>query len=50
MSCISSQMNDLTGQDIGPRRTNRAFRDNTDRVKFVRTGKIELGRSSEIHF
>ena len=50
MSCISSQMNSLTVQGLGSRSTNRVFQGSMDRARFAWTRKIELGRSSELHF
>ena len=50
MSCISSQMNSLTGQVLGPGSTNRVFQGSMNLVRFARTRKVELGRSSEAHF
>ena len=50
MSCISSQMNSLTGQGLGLRNANHVFQGSVDRVRFARTRKIEVGKSSEIHF
>ena len=50
MSCISGQMNSMTGQGLGPRTTSHVFQGSMDGVRFSRTMKIEVGRSSEIQF
>ena len=47
--CISSQMNSLTGRGLGSNSTN-VFQGSEDRVRSARTKKIELGRSSKLHF
>ena len=51
MSCISSQMNSLTGKDLALRSTSHVLQGSMmDGVRFSRTMKIEVGRSSEIQF
>ena len=50
MSCISSQMNRMMGQGSELRSTSRVVKRSMDRVRFVRTRKIELGRASDVHF
>ena len=50
MSRISIQMNSLTSQGLGPRIAYRVVRDSMNQVRFTGTRKIELGRSSEVHF
>ena len=50
MSCILSQMNSLTGQGLGLKSQYRVVRGSMDQVSFAGTRKIELRRSSEVHF
>ena len=50
MSCSLSQMNSLTGQGLGPNSLYRVVRGSIDQVSFAGTRKIELRRSSEVHF
>ena len=50
MSCILSQMNSMTGQGLGPKSQYRVVRGSMDQVSFAGTRKIELRRSSEVHF
>ena len=50
MSCILGQINSLTGPGLWPRSPYRVVRGSMDEVRFAGTRKIELVRSSEVHF
>ena len=44
-------MNSLTGQELGTTGAQvKSFKVSMDRVRFSRTMKIEVGRSSKMHF
>ena len=50
MSSTSSQRNSLTGLGLELRSANSLVQGSMDRVRHVRTMKIERGKSSEVHF